>query len=858
MSGGKTENQAIGFGLRQRLLLSFIAISGFAVVAAIVGYYAFYAIGEALHQVTEKSVPPAIATLEFAQSTERIVAAGPALLAANNKSEVASTSRAAEQEVKEASRLLDNVPATGLAVEKLSDIQSIFNQIAVNLATLKLASVRRIDATDRKAMLVRDTFVVYSQFRSVWTTKFEELKSLTATLQRSLNTSGRSMEEQSAAINRLSAAIRDVAPLEQIQKEAAVTFEALVRAADASTHADLNTIQSQIEQSIRRIDDLVSGLDPDVWFEFIAPLRQLRAGALGDSSIGAVRQVELEAALEGRRLTVENSVLAAQLSNAVEDLASAAKQGIAAATDETRSVQKLGRLGLLGVVALSLISSVLIVWLYVGRNIVARLTALSARMLTLAQGDLKSPLPQGGTDEIGRMAEALRVFQAAAIEIKETNLREIREARTRLSEAIASISEGFALYDADDKLIVCNDRYKELFASLSDVMVPGTAFESIARATVERGLVTDAEGRRESWLKERLDQHRAPAGTHIQQRSDGRWIQVSERKTANGGVVAIYADITELKQRERDLEAARDAAAEASRTMEEAYRELKATQANLIHSEKMASLGQLTAGIAHEIKNPLNFVNNFAGVSAELLDELRETLGPALGGLKLETRGEAEGLIEMLNSNLSKIVEHGRRADGIVKSMLLHSRGVAGERQNVNLNSLIDEALNLAYHGARAQDQNFNITLERDLDSNLGPLEVVPQDLMRVFLNLFTNGFYATKKRREAAYAGEGYQPVLRVTTRNIGDQVQVRVRDNGIGVSPDVQAKMFTPFFTTKPTGQGTGLGLSISYDIVVQQHGGTIAVDGRLNEFTEFVIRLPRKRVPDEKPRMTMGATV
>jgi signal transduction histidine kinase len=858
MSGGKPENQAIGFGLRQRLLLSFIAISGFGVVAAVVGNYAFYAIGEALQQVTEKSVPPAIATLEFAQSTERIVAAGPALLAANNKSEVASTSRAAEQEVKEASRLLDNLPATGLAEEKLSDIQAVFNQIAVNLATLKLAALRRIDATDREATLVRDTFVVYSQFRSVWTTKFEELKSLIATLQKSLNTSGGSSEEQSAAINRLSAAIRDVAPLEQIQKEAAVTFEALVRAANASTHADLNTIQAQIEQSIRRIDDLVSGLDPDVWFELIAPLRQLRAGALGDSSIGAVRQVELEAALEGRRLTVENSVLAAQLSNAVEDLASAAKQGIAAATDETRSVQKLGRLGLLGVVALSLISSVLIVWLYVGRNIVARLTALSARMLTLAQGDLKSPLPQGGTDEIGRMAEALRVFQAAAIEIEETNLREIREARTRLSEAIASISEGFALYDADDKLIVCNERYKELFASLSDVMVPGTSFESIARATVERGLVTDAEGRRESWLKERLEQHRAPAGTHIQQRSDGRWIQVSERKTANGGVVAIYADITELKQRERDLEAARDAAAEASRTMEEAYRELKVTQANLIHSEKMASLGQLTAGIAHEIKNPLNFVNNFAGVSAELLDELRGTLGPALGGLKLETRGEAEGLIEMLNSNLSKIVEHGRRADGIVKSMLLHSRGVAGERQNVNLNSLIDEALNLAYHGARAQDQNFNITLERDLDSNLSPLEVVPQDLMRMFLNLFTNGFYATKKRREAAYAGEDYQPVLRVTTRNTGDQVEVRVRDNGIGVSPDVQAKMFTPFFTTKPTGQGTGLGLSISYDIVVQQHGGTIAVDGRLNEFTEFVIRLPRKRAPDEKPRMTMGATV
>jgi signal transduction histidine kinase/methyl-accepting chemotaxis protein len=856
MRGAKTVNRTTGFGLRQRLLLSFIAISGFAVVAAVVGNYAFYAIGEALRQVTEKSVPPAIATLEFAQSTERMVAAGLALLAANTKSEVASTSRAAEQEVKEAARLLDNLPATGLAADKLPDIQAVFNQITVNLAAIKSAAMRRIDATDRKALLVRDTFVAYSQFRSVWTPKFEELKSLIATLEKSLDASGGSIEERSAAINRLSAAIRDVAPLERMQNETAKVFEALVRAANASTHADLNTIQTQIERSIRRIDDQVSGLDPDVWFDLIAPLRRLRAGAVSDSSIIAVRQVELEAALEGRRLTVENSVLAAQLSNAVEDLVIAAKQGIATATDEALSVQNLGRLGLLAVVALSLISSVLIVWLYVGRNIVARLTALSARMLTLAQGDLKSPLPQGGTDEIGRMAEALRVFQATAIEIEETNLREIREARTRLSEAIASISEGFALYDADDKLIVCNERYKELFASLSDVMVPGTSFESIARATVERGLVTDAEGRRESWLNERLGQHRAPSGTHTQRRSDGRWTRVSERQTANGGVVAIYADITELKQREQDLEAARDAAAEASRTMEEAYRELKATQANLIHSEKMASLGQLTAGIAHEIKNPLNFVNNFAGVSAELLDELRASLGPALGGLKLETLGaEAEGLIEMLNSNLSKIVEHGRRADGIVKSMLLHSRGVTGERQNANLNALIDEALNLAYHGARAQDQNFNITLERDLDSNLSPLEVVPQDLTRVFLNLFGNGFYATKKRQQDGKVSADYRPVLRVTTRDLGDKVEARVRDNGVGVPADVQAKMFTPFFTTKPTGEGTGLGLSISYDIVTQQHGGTITVESRVNEFTEFIIRLPRKPARAEKPRMAVG---
>jgi signal transduction histidine kinase len=297
-----------------------------------------------------------------------------------------------------------------------------------------------------------------------------------------------------------------------------------------------------------------------------------------------------------------------------------------------------------------------------------------------------------------------------------------------------------------------------------------------------------------------------------------------------------------------ELAAARDAA-------EESYRELKATQANLVHAEKMASLGQLTAGIAHEIKNPLNFVNNFAGVSAELLGELKEALGPTMGGLKAEACAEVETLITTLSNNLSKIAEHGRRSDGIVKSMLLHSRGGSGERQIVDINSLIAEALNLAYHGARAQDKEFNITIERDLDSNLGPIELVPQDITRVFLNLFGNSFYATKKRQQDGKVGGVYRPVLRVTTRDLGDKVEARVRDNGVGVPADVQAKMFTPFFTTKPTGEGTGLGLSISYDIVTQQHGGTIAVESRVNEFTEFVIRLPRKPARAEKPRMALG---
>jgi signal transduction histidine kinase len=279
------------------------------------------------------------------------------------------------------------------------------------------------------------------------------------------------------------------------------------------------------------------------------------------------------------------------------------------------------------------------------------------------------------------------------------------------------------------------------------------------------------------------------------------------------------------------------------RELRAAHEELKATQASLIHAEKMASLGQLTAGIAHEIKNPLNFVNNFASLSVELLDELKEAVRPALTALGADKRAEVDEVIDMLSGNLEKVAEHGKRADGIVKSMLAHSRGGSGTRQSTDLNALLDEALNLAYHGARAQDPNFNITLERDFDRAIAPIELVPQDISRVLLNLVGNGFYAADKhRRESADAS--FRPVLKVMTRDLGNGVEIRVRDNGIGIPPEIKDKLFQPFFTTKPTGEGTGLGLSISYDIVTQQHGGTITVDSVAGEFTEFTIHLPRSR--------------
>jgi len=220
---------------------------------------------------------------------------------------------------------------------------------------------------------------------------------------------------------------------------------------------------------------------------------------------------------------------------------------------------------------------------------------------------------------------------------------------------------------------------------------------------------------------------------------------------------------------------------------------------------------------------------------------LKENAAPAVAALGPDKRIEIDETIGMLTGNLEKIAEHGRRADGIVKSMLEHSRGTSGERRSVDLNDLIEEALNLGYHGARAQDASFNITLERDFADAIAPIELVPQDITRVCLNLIGNGFYAATKRQKQE-GDPTFKPTLKASTRDLGDAVEVQVRDNGVGIAPEIKDKLFQPFFTTKPTGEGTGLGLSISYDIVTQQHGGTITVDSRVGEFTEFTIRLPR----------------
>ena len=291
-----------------------------------------------------------------------------------------------------------------------------------------------------------------------------------------------------------------------------------------------------------------------------------------------------------------------------------------------------------------------------------------------------------------------------------------------------------------------------------------------------------------------------------------------------------------LEETIEELEQKRKAIEETNSALTKSLQELKATQAQLIQSEKMASLGELTAGIAHEIQNPLNFVNNFSEVSTELVDEMNDEINK--GNLV-----DAKQIAQDLKQNLEKITHHGKRADAIVKGMLQHSRSSSGVKEPTDINALADEYLRLAYHGLRAKDKSFNATMKTDFDETIGNINIIPQDIGRVILNLITNAFYAASPPTPQGGIldpAKNNNPTVWVSTKKLGDKVEIKVRDNGNGIPQKILDKIFQPFFTTKPTGQGTGLGLSLSYDIV-KAHGGELRVETKESAGSEFIIQLP-----------------
>jgi signal transduction histidine kinase len=530
--------------------------------------------------------------------------------------------------------------------------------------------------------------------------------------------------------------------------------------------------------------------------------------------------------------------------------------------------------------------------LYVGRNIVSRLTALSRSMLAIAEGNLAAKVPTGGSDEIAEMGAAVEILRKNTLERNELLIereqtaerlekqveertvelaRSVEELRalgdvsqavnstidlqtvlsTIISKAVQlSGTDAGTIYEFDDdrqefRLSASYGMDKELVATIKERNIRMGA-TLISQAVIQRCPLQVADikhdspslaldviiraGFRAYLAVPLLGADRIVGALVVRRKEPGKFPPSTVNLLQTFGAQSVLAIqnarlFEEVQSRTHDL----------AKSLEG----LRATQDRLVQTEKLASLGQLTAGIAHEIKNPLNFVNNFSAVSVELINELREALAGA--NLGPQRRAEISEIADMLQGNLDRVVQHGKRADSIVKNMLLHSRQGSGEHQPADINTIVEDSLNLAYHGARAEKQDFNVTLEKSFDPSAGEVDLFPQEITRVLLNLISNGFYAATKRK-LEVNGHDYEPTLAVFTKNLGESVEIRIHDNGTGISPEVKEKMFNPFFTTKPPGEGTGLGLSLSYDIIVKQHAGSIEVDTQPGEFTEVRIVLPR----------------
>ncbi|MFU0505827.1 adenylate/guanylate cyclase domain-containing protein [Pseudaminobacter sp. NGMCC 1.201702] len=541
-------------GIRGRLLLVFFALSAISMLSTVAAIYVHLEVGSVVERITQRRVPSAFAALQLSRQAERVAAAAPSMLAATSKSKRAEVSAAVSTEMARLEELLGSLRGTTLSSESIAEIEQAVLGLARNLRTLDRLVEARLTAVARKEELLRRLSATITASLRLVAAGILVVNSKVSGW-RDLTTDSATSPEQRAAVTESAVrAIEDYLPQQKAQQEIAAINDALLKAADAPTSSDLALIAFPLQRSLSSLEAIAPEIEAKLQTRFRQRTAEFKALIAGESGIPSARGDELAIVAEGEKLVAENERLSRDLTAAVDRLVTAADREIATAAQETATVQTFGTGIVLSSALLTLFSSVLIVWLYLDRNLLARLAAVSQSMLAIAGGNLRTPLPKAGEDEIGRMAEALRLFRNTAIEVEEKNLREVAEARQRLVDAIESISEGFALYDAEDRLVLCNSRYREiLYPDMDDAVISGARFEAIIRAAVERGLIEDASGREEEWIAERLEGHRNPTGTHIQRRSPDRWIQISERRISGGGSVAVYSDITELKLREQDL-----------------------------------------------------------------------------------------------------------------------------------------------------------------------------------------------------------------------------------------------------------------------------------------------------------------
>jgi signal transduction histidine kinase len=840
-------NEATGIGLKGRLQLAFGAITLFVVIAAGVGLYAFFEVGKSLEQITEKALPPALTAGELLTKAEYIVAAGPALLASNNADDINRHSASALAELANAATLLDRLHRADLDPAVVEAIREDISSLNGNLALLQKTALEKVSAETRRNKLVDVTFSAHREFDRIWEPRFADLRSRISQLQRILISPSESAQERRAQLDNLDQAIVALLPLEQIRRDFSVAFELILRGSAASEARELDDLKTQAQRSIRSIDGLVSDIDPDLSTELFRPIAQLRADVRGEANVFGLRQTEIAAIARSKQLIAENAALSAHLHNSVERLVTTSRDDIATADLAAKRAQEFNANVLISVTVLALISSFLIVWLYVGRNIVARLTQLSGAMLAIAAGRREIAVPAMGTDEVAAMGRAVEVFRRNAVELDHL-LVERAEAATKLERIVeqrtAELTESLQQQTATADVLKVINRSTFDLQTVLDTLV-----ESVARS---------CEADRANIWRPKDASYRLAAGygvppeykAHMEQLAlepgrktvagrtllEGKIVHVSDVRsepeypeqaaklsgnrtilgvpllregTTIGVITLTRSSVKPFTDKQIELVTAFADQAVIAIENVRLFDEIHDKSRQLAEASQHKS--QFLANMSHELRTPLNAI---LGYTELMLDNVYGNTP------------------DNMRTVLQRIESNGKHLLGLINDVLDLSKIEAGQLSLSLTDYSLKEMVQTVFSAVEPLAAEKQLALKIEVPAGLPRGRGDERRLMQVLLNLVGNAIKFTD-------AGE-----VSIKGSLANGAFNVSVRDTGPGISQADQAKLFQLFqqadsSTTKKKG-GTGLGLAISRQII-EMHGGSIWVESSPGRGATFAFTVP-----------------